>query len=134
VSLFVDTSVWSLALRSANGFKKGIALHRAGVDGCIRSRVALDSAPQANCVVEFAAMPRYIASMSPAVKTILELMASWPAEDQEELSELAREIEARRTGVYRLSEEERAAIDAARRGPFAADDEVEAFWKRRGLA
>jgi hypothetical protein len=85
-------------------------------------------------MVELAAMPRYIASMGPAVKTILELMASWPAEDQEELSELAREIEARRTGVYRLSEEERAAIDAARRGPFAADDEVEAFWKRRGLA
>jgi hypothetical protein len=39
-----------------------------------------------------------------------------------------------RTGVYRLSDEERAAIDAARRGPLAADDEVEAFWKRRGLA
>src|SRR4051812_41016878 len=92
------------------------------------------AAPQANCIVEFAAMPRYIASMSAAAKTILELMASWPAEDQEELSELAREIEAPRTGVYRLSEEERAAIDAARRGPLAADDEVEAFWKRRGLA
>ena len=52
----------------------------------------------------------------------------------EELSELAREIEARRSGVYRLSAEERAAIDAARRGPLATDDEVEAFWKRRGLA
>jgi hypothetical protein len=38
-----------------------------------------------------------------------------------------------RAGVYRLSEEERAAIDAARRGPLAAGDEVEAFWKRRGL-
>jgi hypothetical protein len=79
-------------------------------------------------------MPRYIVSMSATVKTILELMASWPAEDQEELSGLAREIEARRTGVYRLGEDERAAIDAARRGPLAADDEVEAFWKRRGLA
>jgi hypothetical protein len=77
-------------------------------------------------------MPGDIASMSAAVKTILKLMASWPAEDQEALCELAREIEARRTGVYRLSEEERAAIDAARRGPLAADDEVEAFWKRRG--
>jgi hypothetical protein len=74
----------------------------------------------------------YFSSMSPAVKTILELMASWPVEDQEELSELAREIEARRTGVYRLSDEERAAIDAARRGPLAADDEVEAFRKHRG--
>ena len=61
-------------------------------------------------------------------------VASWPAEDQEELSELARDIEARRTGVYRLSDEERAAIHAARRGPLAADDEVEAFWKRRSLA
>lgn len=71
--------------------------------------------------------------MSPAAKSILERVASWPDEDQEELSELAREIEARRTGVYRLSDEERAAIDAGRRSLLAADDEVEAFWKRRGL-
>jgi hypothetical protein len=71
--------------------------------------------------------------MSPAVKTILERVASWPAEDQEELSELAREIEARRTVVYRLSDDERAAIRAAQRGPLATDEEVEAFWKRRGL-
>jgi hypothetical protein len=79
-------------------------------------------------------MPRHIASMSPAVKTILKSMASWPVEDQEELSELAREIETRRTCVYRLSEKERSAIDAARRSPLAADDEVEVFWERRGLA
>jgi hypothetical protein len=72
--------------------------------------------------------------MSPAVKSVLERVASWPAEDQEELSELAREIEARRSGLYRLSDEERAAIDSARRGPLASDDEVEAYWKRRGLA
>ena len=83
--------------------------------------------------MEFAGISRYIAAMSPAVKTILERVASWPVEDQEELSELAREIEARRSGVYRLSEQERAAIDTARRGPLAADDEVEAFWKHRGL-
>jgi hypothetical protein len=83
--------------------------------------------------VEIASISRYIFTMSPAVKNILERVASWPAEDQEELSELAREIEARRTGIYRLSEEERAAIDASRRGKLASDDEVEAFWKRRGL-
>ena len=83
--------------------------------------------------VEFAGVSRYIAVMSPVVKSILERVASWPAEDQEELSELAREIEARRSGVYRLSEEERSAINASRRGPLASDDEVEAFWKRRGL-
>ena len=75
----------------------------------------------------------YNPHMSPATKGLMERVASWPAEDQEELSELAREIEARRSGVYRLSDEERAAIDAARRGPLASDDEVEAFWTRRGL-
>jgi hypothetical protein len=84
--------------------------------------------------VEIAGISRYMIVMSPAVKTILERVASWPVEDQEELSEFAREIEARRSGVYRLSDEERAAIDAARRGPLASDDEVEAFWKRRGLS
>ena len=88
---------------------------------------------RATAAVEFAGVSRYIFVMSPAVKSILEQVASWPAEDQEELSELAREIEARRSGVYRLSDEERAAIDASRRGPLASDDEVEAFWKRRGL-
>jgi hypothetical protein len=84
--------------------------------------------------VESAHIPRYISAMSPAVKSILDRVASWPAEDQEELSEFAREIETRRSGVYRLTDAERAAIDAARRGPLASDDEVEAFWKRRGLA
>ncbi len=81
----------------------------------------------------FAHVLCYMIIMSPTVKSILEQVASWPAEDQEELSELAREIEARRSGVYCLGDEERAAIDAARRGPLASDDEVEAFWKRRGL-
>jgi hypothetical protein len=71
--------------------------------------------------------------MSPVVKSILERVASWPAEDQEELSEVVREIEARRSGVVRLSDEERAAIDAARRGPLASEAEVEAFWRRRDL-
>ena len=71
--------------------------------------------------------------MSPAAKDILKKVADWPAEDQEELAELAREIEARRTGVYVLSDDERAAIADARRGAFASDDEAVAFWKRFGL-
>lgn len=75
----------------------------------------------------------YLAAMTPSAKSVLDRVTSWPVEDQEELSELARGIEARRAGVYRLSEEERTAIDAARRGPLASDDEVEAFWRRRGL-
>ena len=72
--------------------------------------------------------------MSPVAKTILEKVARWPEEDQEELAELAREIEARRTGVYVLSEDERAAIADARKGTFASDADMAAFWKHHRLA
>ena len=64
---------------------------------------------------------------------MLEQVQSWPEEDQEELADVAREIESRRTGVYRLSDDERAAvregIDAALRGDFASDEEMEEFFK-----
>ena len=71
--------------------------------------------------------------MSPAVKTILERVATWPEQDQEELAGVAREIEARRTGFYVLDEDEKAAIEKARRGPIVPDDEVSSFWKRSGI-
>ena len=62
---------------------------------------------------------------------MLEQVQTWPEEDQEELAEFAREIESRRTGVYRLSDDERAAVragmEAARRGEFVPDDEMEEF-------
>ncbi len=64
---------------------------------------------------------------------MLEKVASWPEEDQEELAEVAREIEARRAGVYQLSDDERGAVragmDAARRGDFAPDSEMEEFYQ-----
>jgi hypothetical protein len=45
-----------------------------------------------------------------------------------------REIESRCCRVYRLSDEERVAVragmDAALRGDFAADDEIEALYRR----
>ena len=71
--------------------------------------------------------------MSPKTKTLLEQVQSWPEEDQEELADVAREIESRRTGIYRLSDDERAAVrvgmDAARRGDFAPDEEIEALYR-----
>jgi len=76
---------------------------------------------------------RYARDMNASVKNILERVAAWPEEDQEELAALAREIEARRTGVYELSDEEKAALDAARRSGLASEDVVAAFWKRYGL-
>jgi predicted transcriptional regulator len=71
--------------------------------------------------------------MSPGTKTLLERVESWPEEDQEELAEIAREIEARRSGLYSLSDEKRAAVraglDAARRGDFVSEDEMEEFYQ-----
>ena len=66
--------------------------------------------------------------MSPTVKAFLERVAFWPEEDQEELAELAREIEARRKGVYRLSEAEHQGIErglqAMREGRYASNERV----------
>ena len=71
--------------------------------------------------------------MNAATKEVLQKVADWPEEDQEELAELAREIEARRTGVYVLSDAERTAIAEARQGAFVSDEDVAAFWKRHGV-
>jgi hypothetical protein len=72
--------------------------------------------------------------MTQSTKDILRRVESWPEEDQEELVEMARAIEARRTGVYLLTEDERAAIDASRRSAIASDEKVREFWERFGIA
>ncbi len=72
--------------------------------------------------------------MTQAANDILRRVESWPREDQEELAELAREIEARRTGVYVLNDKEKAALDEALKSGVASDEEVAAFWKRHGVA
>jgi predicted transcriptional regulator len=63
--------------------------------------------------------------MIKTLKNALKLVETWPAEDQEELAEHAREIEARRTDVYMLSDDERAAVckglAEADRGDFVPD-------------
>jgi hypothetical protein len=68
------------------------------------------------------------------IDAVLESVRSWPREDQQELVELAREIEARRTGVYTLTDDERRALETARRSRLVDDDEVAACWKQRGIA
>jgi predicted transcriptional regulator len=71
------------------------------------------------------------------INAVLEGVRSWPEQDQEELAELAREIEARRSGVYVMSDEERVAVQEglgqAQRGEFVPDDEMDAFWKKYGV-
>jgi hypothetical protein len=74
--------------------------------------------------------------MSQAAKNILQQIASWPEEDQEELAELAREIQARRSGVYAVNDDERKAIEEAldelNQGNRVSESDMAAFWRRVG--
>ena len=67
--------------------------------------------------------------MSPGTKQLLAQVGSWPPEDQEELAKYAREIEARRTGVYRATAAELQVIDEAERSGVATQEEVEAAFR-----
>jgi hypothetical protein len=78
-----------------------------------------------------------VADMNEAIRNLLEQVTSWPEEDQEELAAYAREIEARRTGVYRLSDDEREGIErglkAMRESKFATDEQVAAIFRKARL-
>ena len=73
--------------------------------------------------------------MTPSTKTLLERVASWPEQDQDELAEYACEIEARRTGIYVLSDEEWAYLEEgiaqADRRELVPDDVVANADKRQ---
>jgi hypothetical protein len=75
--------------------------------------------------------------MSKIAQKILEQVASWPEADQEELAEVAREIEARRTGLYTMTDDEKVAVtkglEEIRRGDFVTEKEMQPFWKRFGV-
>jgi hypothetical protein len=59
---------------------------------------------------------------------------TWPQVDQEELAEYAREIEARRTGIYTMSDDERMAVGKglaeADRRQFVSDQLISEADKR----
>jgi hypothetical protein len=75
--------------------------------------------------------------MSSLTKNLLDRVASWPDEDVAELDELAREIEARRTGVYVINETEWADLQESLRqadgGEFVSDEIIEQTNKRHGI-
>jgi len=72
--------------------------------------------------------------MNKILKEVIEHAETWPVEDQQELAEYAREIEARRTGVYAMSDDERAAVGLglaeAEREDFVPDEIVTEADKR----
>ena len=72
--------------------------------------------------------------MSPKRQNLLERVAALPEELLAQVEETVDEIVRWHEDVYRLSDEERAAVrkgmEAARRGEFASDEELEAFYRR----
>ena len=61
------------------------------------------------------------------VKAVLERVPSWPEDRQQELAELAPEIEAELAGAeYEATPDELAAIDEGLSGEAASEEEVEA--------
>ncbi len=74
--------------------------------------------------------------MNAKLKDILQRAEAWPAEAQEELMEIALEIEAQLGGRYDATPDELKAIDRGLRdaaeGRFATDEQVEkVFAKHR---
>ena len=72
--------------------------------------------------------------MNKIAETILDRIAGWPKEAQEELMQAIVDIEARHVGVYHLSDDERAAVREglaqAARGEFVPDDVVAAYFNK----
>lgn len=74
-----------------------------------------------------------------ALKDVMERVEAWPEEAQQELADIAREIDAGlRGGVYYATTEELAGIDrglkAAREGRFAKPDDVDALFSKHRRA
>jgi hypothetical protein len=64
------------------------------------------------------------------VKAVLDRVLTWPRERQEELAEIAPEIEAELgAGVYHATAEELQAVDDAERSGVANEKEVDAAFR-----
>jgi predicted transcriptional regulator len=76
-------------------------------------------------------------NMTKRFKELVEQAAAWPEADQDELAEYARDIEARRAGVYVMTDEERTAVNEGleqiRKGELVPNEQMKTFWKRHEL-
>jgi hypothetical protein len=72
--------------------------------------------------------------MNAMLKEIMQRAEKWSENDQQELALLAGQSEVRRQGYYLATAEELKALDealeAAKRGDFATDAEVEALFAK----
>ena len=78
-------------------------------------------------------MPAMTKMLEEAIKKVSEL----PESDQDEAAEILLSVASKRAGPVALDDETRAAIregrEQARRGEFASDDDMAAFFKRHGV-
>ncbi len=86
--------------------------------------------------MEFWVAMCYFPSMNANRQNLLERIAALPDDLLEEVEESVGEIERWRQELFRLTDEERAAVrkgmEAARRGEFVTDEELAAFYRRHG--
>jgi hypothetical protein len=72
--------------------------------------------------------------MDKLAEEILDRIHGWPAEAQAELIQHIVDIEEKHLGLYRLSDEERAAVrrglDEMRAGKFASEERMVAIFNR----
>lgn len=68
------------------------------------------------------------------IEAVLDRVRTWPVERQEDAARMLLEMEAQDSDVYRLSDEERADIEASleelARGEVASDERVAAVFAR----
>ncbi|MDO8552863.1 MAG: hypothetical protein Q7S01_05085 [bacterium] len=73
-------------------------------------------------------------SRTQTLGTLLERAESWPEEAQAELLQFMVNTETKHFGVYRLSDDERAAVrvglSQAKKGKFASDTRVQGVFKK----
>ena len=71
-----------------------------------------------------------------SIEILLERIASWPEEAQDEFVKSLAEIERKHAGIYKLDDDERAAVRRGladmRAGRLASDEAVAALFKRYG--
>jgi predicted transcriptional regulator len=86
--------------------------------------------------MDFRDVTCYLLPMNAKLQNLFERIAALPDELLGEIEQSIDEIERWRGDVFRLTDEERAAVrkgmEAARRGEFVTDEELAAFYRRHG--
>jgi hypothetical protein len=71
------------------------------------------------------------------IKAVLDRVLTWPPERQQDAADMLLRLEAQEGELYHPSDDEWEAIqegvEQVRRGDVVSADEMDAFWKHRGL-